>query len=173
MSDRIEPLFDSLRFAYADPPYVGCSGYYDHPDAAQWDDPVEHVALMQELDADYDGWALSCHVPSLADLAICAPAGTRIAAWVKPFASYKPSQRVAYTWEPVLWHRTAPRRDGDPVGRDHLSCPIALRRGLVGAKPEAFARWLTVLLGWQPGDELIDLFPGTGVIGRTVDRMML
>lgn len=172
-----EPQFDSMfacRFAYADPPYVGCSALYpEHPDSARWDDPDEHLMLMAEMDLDYDGWALSCSTPSLAQLLPGAPPGTRVAAWVKPFAAYKRNVRVAYTWEPVLWRRGRERRPGDPVGRDHLSCPITLRRGLVGAKPEAFARWLCVLLGWQPGDELTDVFPGTGVVGETVGRMML
>jgi len=164
----------SLRFAYADPPYIGRSGYYDHVDRARWDDPAEHVALMRELDATFDGWALSCHEPSLAHLAApAAELGARVAAWVKPFAAYKPNVRVAYTWEPVIWRRSAPRREGDPVGRDYLSAGITLQRGLVGAKPEAFAHWLLVLLGWQNGDELVDLFPGSGVVGRVADANRL
>lgn len=36
----------------------------------------------------------------------------------------------------------------------------------MGRKPIAFAAWLFGLLGAVPGDELADLFPGTGVIGR-------
>lgn len=162
-----------LAFAYADPPYVGCSHYYDHPDAARWDDPAEHVALMAQLDQDYDGWALSCSAPSLAVLLPGAPAGTRVAVWVKPFAAFKRNVRVAYTWEPVLWRRIAPRRDGDPVSRDHLAEPITLRRGLTGAKPDRFASWVMDLLGWQHGDELTDLFPGTGTIGRVAGERLL
>lgn len=168
-----EPPLVSLRFAYADPPYVGRAHYYDHPDRHRWNDPAEHVALMCELERDYDGWALSCSAPSLGALLPGAPDGTRVAAWVKPFASFKPGQRVAYTWEPVLWHRAAPRRPDDPMGRDHLSQGITLRRGFTGAKPAAFARWLIVLLGWQPGDELADLFPGSGAIGETIGAVML
>lgn len=159
----------ALRFAYADPPYVGLASHYDHPDAARWDDPAEHIGLMHELDATYDGWALSLHGPALATLAPCAPDGTRVAAWVKPFCAYKRNVRVAYSWEPVLWKRTAPRRPDDPVGRDHLSAPMAMRRGLFGAKPEAFGRWLFVLFGAQPHDQITDLFPGAGAITRVVD----
>jgi hypothetical protein len=158
------PSSDSLRFAYADPPYVGCSRFYDHPYSVRWDDPVEHVRLMRQLDHDFDGWAYSASTPSLGSLLIAAPDDIRIAAWVKPFAAYKRNVRVAYTWEPVLWKRTAPRRPGEPVGRDHLSCPITMKRGLTGAKPRAFADWLRVLLGYMEGDELVDLFPGTGAI---------
>ena len=146
---------------------------YDHPDAARWDDPAEHIALMAELERDYDGWALSASAPSLAQLLPAAPTGTRVGVWVKPFAAYKRNVRVAYTWEPVLWTRIAPRRDGDPVGRDHLSASITMRRGLTGAKPEAFARWLAVLLGWQVGDTMTDLFPGTGAVGAWFDENRL
>lgn len=162
-----------LLFAYADPPYVGCSKLYGHPDSARWDDPAEHVQLMHQIDADFDGWALSASVPSLAQLLPDAPAGTRVAAWVKPFAAYKRNVRVAYTWEPVLWKRTTDRRPGEPVGRDHLSANITLRRGTVGAKPEAFAAWLRVLFGWIEGDQLVDLFPGSGAIGKSFERWRL
>jgi len=163
----------ALRFAYADPPYVGCSHFYDHPDSARWNTPPAHIFLMRDMEQDYDGWALSCSAPSLAQLLPHAPHGTRVGAWVKPFAAFKRNVRVAYTWEPVLWHRIAPRRDGDPVGRDHLSEPITLRRGLVGAKPDRFGAWLAVLLGWQPGDDLVDVFPGTGAVGAWFDRPRL
>lgn len=161
-----------MRFAYADPPYVGCGHLYpEHPDAAAWDDPGRHVALMAELEAGWDGWALCASTPSLPGLLAGAPAGTRVAAWVKPFAVYKRNVRVAYSWEPVLWHRIAPRRPDDPVGRDHLAAVITLQRGLVGAKPAAFNRWVLTLLGWQPGDELADLFPGTGGMARELDQL--
>ena len=53
--------------------------------------------------------------------------------------------------------------------RDHLACNITLKKGLVGAKPEAFCAWVLDLLGWEPDDELHDLFPGTGVMGRVIE----
>jgi hypothetical protein len=163
----------ALRFAYADPPYVGCSQFYDHPDTARWDDPAEHIALMHALDARYDGWALSCSAPSLVQLLPGAPVNTRVGAWVKPWAAFKRNVRVAYTWEPVLFHRIAPRRDGEPVGRDHLSEGMTMRRGLTGAKPDRFADWLRVLLGYVEGDTLDDLFPGSGAIAAAFDRLRL
>jgi len=154
------------KFAYADPPYLGCAHLYpEHPDAARWDDPASHVALMAQMDASFDGWAMSASAPSLRDLLPASPAGTRVAAWVKPFAAFKRNVRVAYTWEPVLFHRHLPRRPDEPVGRDHLSASITLRRGFTGAKPEAFARWIMDLLGALPTDEIIDLFPGSGAVG--------
>jgi hypothetical protein len=39
-----------------------------------------------------------------------------------------------------------------------------LKRGLTGAKPRAFARWIFDILNVQPGDEFIDLFPGSYAI---------
>lgn len=162
-----------MRFAYADPPYVGRSSYYDHPDRARWDIPAEHVSLMHELERGYDGWALSCSSPSLADLLPGAPDGSRVAAWVKPFGSFKPGVRVAYSWEPVIFHRIADRRPGEPVGRDHVSVGITLRRGFTGAKPERFAEWVRVLLGALPDDEIVDVFPGSGACGAVFDRPRL
>jgi len=158
-----------LRLVYADPPYVGCADRYDHRDARRWNDPKAHIALTAFLDREFDGWALSCSAPSLRDLLPASPGRARVAAWVKPFAAYKANVRIAYTWEPVIF---APGRDrsadGAPVGRDHLSDPITLERGLVGAKSVAFCRWVLDLLGYVEGDELVDLFPGTGVMGRVL-----
>lgn len=76
-----------MRLAYADPPYLGCSRYYNHPDA-------------------------------------------------------------------------------------DLAEPITLRRGLTGAKPERFCRWVLDLLGVD-GDTVEDLFPGTGVMSRVLDQAVL
>ncbi len=36
----------------------------------------------------------------------------------------------------------------------------------MGRKPVAFCAWLFDLLGMVPGDELVDLFPGTGAVTR-------
>lgn len=37
---------------------------------------------------------------------------------------------------------------------------------VVGAKPAAFIRWVFDLLGALPGDEFVDVFPGSGGVGR-------
>ena len=49
--------------------------------------------------------------------------------------------------------------------------PITLKKGLVGAKPEKVCRWILELLNFHPGDELIDLYPGTGIMGRVVESL--
>lgn len=161
-----------MRFAYADPPYLGCCKLYNHyhPDGLCWDDLTTHRVLLDRLNSDYpDGWALSMTSGSLLQLAPMLSDDVRVAAWVKPFAAYKRNVRIAYTWEPVIVRGgRKSSKDGAGVGRDHLAEPITLRKGLTGAKPERFCRWVLDLLGWKPGDVVDDLFPGTGVFGRVV-----
>lgn len=159
-----------MRFAYADPPYLGCAKLYsDHPDHAKWDTVEAHADLIAQLEREYpDGWLLSCTTGNLWDiLPVCPrPPRCRVGAWVKPFASFKPGVNPAYTWEPVIFAGGRKRPRTELTVRDHHAANIALRRGLVGAKPESVAFWLFDLLGMLPDDELIDLFPGTGSIMR-------
>jgi hypothetical protein len=166
-----------MRFAFADPPYLGCGKLYaaHHSAALVWDDPEQHRLLINSLSANYpDGWALSLSSTSLHTLLPMCPPDVRIASWVKPFAAFKRNVRIAYTWEPVIFRGgRLSSADGAPVGRDHLSVPITMRRGLTGAKPEAFCRWVMDLLGWKQGDVIDDLFPGTGVFDRVQDGAAL
>jgi hypothetical protein len=159
-----------MKLAYADPPYVGQGHLYpEHPDAKDWDDPHKHIELMWKMTREFDGWALSASAPSLQDILWTTPPGVRVAAWVKPFAAFKANVRVAYTWEPVIFKPGRDSsKDGAPVGRDHLAESIAMKKGLTGAKPEAFCRWVLMLLGYVPGDEVVDLFPGTGIMDRVL-----
>ena len=50
------------------------------------------------------------------------------------------------------------------VMRDWIECPITLRRGLTGAKPEKVCHWAFEVVGAHPDDQLVDLFPGTGAV---------
>jgi hypothetical protein len=158
-----------MRLAYADPPYLGYCELYGHRHEEPygcWDEPECHRDLMVALQQDYDGWAMSLSSVTLRRILPLAPAGIRIAAWVKPFAAYKRNVRIAYTWEPVIFKPGRDSsKDGAPVGRDHLSEPIQLKAGLTGAKPPRFCRWVLDLLGYINGDTIDDLFPGTGVMG--------
>ena len=151
--------FNSTRtIAYADPPYIGCAHRY--PEKQE----VDHRALIAQLEG-YDAWALSCHSPSLHILLPMCPNYVRIASWVKPFAIFKPNVNPAYAWEPVLY-KPLPRARDIPTVRDWLSANVTLRKGVVGAKPPAFCYWLFELLGAREGDEFIDLYPGTGIVGQ-------
>lgn len=159
-----------MRFAIADPPYVGQSAkhYGHHPDYAG---EVDHEALIQRLVADFpDGWALCCSSPSLRYLLPLCPEDVRVMAWVKPFCSFKPGVNPAYAWEPVLVYGGRPRTRGMNTVRDWLAANITLQRGLSGVKPDAFCYWLFEVLGMQAGDELADLFPGSGAVSRAWER---
>jgi hypothetical protein len=150
-----------VRFAYADPPYLGCGHYY--PERTE----VDHAALLAQLVADFpDGWALSCSSPSLRVLLPLCPPTTRVLAWVKPFASFRPHVNPAYVWEPVLVHGGRPHARTDDTIRDWHAASVRARDTLIGAKPASFCSWLLDVLNVQPNDELIDLFPGTGIMGH-------
>lgn len=154
-----------LRLAYADPPYPGLSARYygDHPDYAG---EVDHRALLVEL-ATYDGWALSTSaaaLPAVSALAVSLGLSFRVGAWIRGHRTH-PARGPLSAWEPVLFHGARPlvsARPGIDV-LDHFHHP---RRGpgeVVGAKPWAFCAWLfRDLLQARAGDELADLFPGSG-----------
>lgn len=161
------------RIAYADPPYVGMARrvYGDHPDYAG---EVDHRRLLEQL-ATFDGWALSCSSDSLLELGATAlELGLRpdVAIWHRRHPPH-PTARLVTSFECVLFvpsRRVAGgpgRRLSDvlleaPGARPRRTLPSAV----VGMKPPAFARWLFELLEARPGDELVDLFPGSGIFGR-------
>lgn len=153
------------RLAYADPPYIGQSRrLYGGVE-------VNHRLLLAHL-AEFDGWALSASSPSLEEILalsreVIGPNVVRVAAWVKPFAAFKPNVNPAYAWEPVIFRPARKKRSREEMTvRDWVSAPITMQKGLPGAKPEAFCWWLFDLLGAQEGDEFVDIFPGTGVVTR-------
>lgn len=179
--DQLAPL----RLAYADPPYPGLSARYyrNHPDYAG---EVDHAELIGWLDAEHDGWALSTSQTALQDVLGLCPAGVRVAVWVR--GGRAPGRRwPVNVWEPVIY------RPGRGPAAVALACendtPAAIhdtsRRAtatdaliytarprttdphrVIGAKPGIFARWVFELLGALPGDQLTDVFPGSGGITR-------
>lgn len=160
-----------VKLAYADPPYYGYGKWYDehHVDSREYDGLEAHKRLIDRLCSEFsDGWALSMTSGNLHDILPLCPPEARVAAWVKPFAVFKRAVSPAYTWEPVVFVRTRPHPLDEETARDHLAANPHLSRELRGAKPEAVCSWILDLLGWRPGDELVDLFPGTGVMGRVV-----
>lgn len=162
-----------MRLAYADPPYIGCAKrhYGDHPD---YQEEVDHVALVCRLRDEFsDGWVLSLHTPSLRDLLnICYDAGVtnvRVGAWVKPWCVWY-DKNVAYAWEPVLWcggrKRNWRTRD---TALDWVSANAVMNRKsdpnhTHGTKPVDFCYWVFDLLGAERGDDLVDMFPGSGAV---------
>ena len=164
-----------MKFAYADPPYLGCGKRLygkHHPDAADWDRIESHIALIGRLVSEYpDGWALSLHVPSLRRILPICPDNVRVSAWVKPYTQFYPGVRVAYAWEPVIW--TGGRRgyESDEMTRDWImaNSPVVVpgRESYIvpGQKPREFCRWIFSLLGATADDTMDDIFPGGGCVG--------
>lgn len=160
-----------MRIGYADPPYIGCAHLYaDQPSYAG---EVDHGDLIARLETDFDGWVLHA-AATPASMAILAPlvarTGARWCSWVKSFAAFKKNVSVAYAWEPVIVKAVRkPVVSGRIVMRDWIMCPITLQRGLVGAKLEGVCRWAFELVGAEQGDELVDLYPGTGAVTHAWD----
>jgi len=158
-----------MRFCYCDPPYPGLSRRYygDHRD---FDGEVDHAELVSRLTtAGYDGWALSTSAAALRDVWALCPVDTRLCVWFngpRKTKSYEPLRAYEAV---LLW---GGRKRQVPVvedlcdvlqwgGRQH-SYPDAV----TGMKPAAFCDWLFRLLGASRGDELDDLFPGSGAVTR-------
>lgn len=161
-----------MRFAYADPPYLGCGRLYTahHANAVAWNDPETHRALVVRLCDEYpDGWAMSLISPSLKTILPMCPDDCRVSAWVKPFAIFKPNVNPAYAWEPVIWRGGRKGDRSRATVRDWVSANITLKKGLTGAKPPEFSLWLLDILGFMAGDEIDDLFPGTGGVKAAWD----
>lgn len=162
-----------MKFAYADPPYLGLAHVYKklHPEAHVWDDPETHRRLIGRLIDEYpDGWAMSLSMQSLREILPMCPSDIRVMAWVKPFAPFRPDYSIAFCWEPVVLRGGRKQTRQERTVRDYLSEPIRLKAGgsLAGEKPPAFGHWILDALNVKYGDTVDDLFPGTGVIGQCV-----
>ena len=162
-----------MKMAYADPPYLGLARefYGDmHPNAAEYDDPMMHKRLIEQLSDQYDAWALSMGSTTLRLMLPWCPECVRVGAWVKPFASFKLNVTRAYAWEPVLFRFSNKRTREQGTWRDFIQEPITLKRGFRGAKPEKVCFWIFEGLNLLPGDEFTDLFPGSGAVGRAYEK---
>lgn len=172
-----------VRFAYADPPYEGQAYKYAREARAHGrvSREVDHPALIGRLIAEFpDGWALSCKTGSLRGLLPLVPERHRVMAWLKPFVPAYKGIRPVYSWEPViLVGGRAPQSDLIVKDSLVLGPQMGLRprqtTGTLGAKPRAFCEWVLAALGYQNGDELVDLFPGSGVMSALAaqERMAL
>ena len=159
------------RFAYADPPYPGNSHLYrGHPDYAG---EVDHAALLSRL-ATYDGWALSTSaaaLPTILSIAVAQGLAVRVAAWIRGARPHATARHAVNGWEPVVYVpvASAGARGGRRVDvLIHGVTPmLTLPSRVIGAKPAAFCRWVFDLVGATPTDTLDDLFPGSGIVGKT------
>lgn len=161
----------AVKFAYADPPYPGMAHRYKADPNAQ---EVNHAVLIGHLCEHYpDGWALSTHVPGLFVILPLRPPKTRVAAWVKPYSCNRPGINPAYGWEPVVFFGGRRGFDNPKMVKDfHIESTLrgvgSGRKSILGQKPSQFNLWILDLLGFQRGDTLDDLFPGTGGMAYAV-----
>lgn len=155
-----------MRLAYADPPYPGCAHMYPE------NQEVDYGQLIVDL-CTYDGWALSTNENALQQLLALCPDGVRILAWCKTDAS--PWFKHPYpSWEPVICvparASTAPQKVAAHIATPKLSGVLGGDHAFPGVKPPAFCEWVIHCLGAEPADTLIDMFPGTGIMGRAWER---
>ena len=163
-----------MRFAYADPPYLGVAKkrYPEHPESWVYDTLDGHRQLIDRLSAEFpDGWAYSLSARSLYELLPLCPPDVRVMAWVKPWTSFRKNVNPAWAWEPVIVRGGRPRGSKVPTVRDWFSAnaPHVTGKGYTGRKPEAFSWWVFEVLGARPDDEFVDVFPGSGAVQRAWD----
>jgi len=147
-------------------------------EAHLWDKPETHQALVQELNANYDGWAIAMSVHSLSTyLSIIetdSRNGIRVAVWHKPSA-FPSGSRIANNWEPVLIKVPSARKgrtNGLQSVSDVLTC-TPLRSNFVGAKPTEWTQWVLSLMGYQNGDDVTDYFLGSGAVTNALSLQKL
>jgi len=99
--------------------------------------------------------------------------------WVKRSHGFLAGVRLQYCWEPVILKggREGPHRKGDPTLRDWVDASLEgwtfrqmPENHVRGKKPQKFCFWLFDCLGLQPGDTLVDLYPGTGAVGQAWEQ---
>ncbi|MGH2718588.1 MAG: hypothetical protein ACRDJU_08420 [Actinomycetota bacterium] len=132
---------------------------------------MDHRVLVDQLVEEFpQGWALSTSAEALPGVLALCPPTVRVAAWFRgerPTLAYRPLS----AWEPVIYCGGRAYPSTSSARRlDALVHVARIRstdsRRVIGAKPAAFAWWLFDLLGCLPGDELVDLFPGSAGISR-------
>lgn len=169
-----------MRLAIADPPYLGrADRWYGsgrghrgglgraaaHEAAAEWDSPATHQALVERLEAEYEGWVIAAAADSISTyLKVCRP-DVRLMIWNKGNA-IPSGARVANQFE-VVFAKIPVSRRGRSAGRsvsDVLTVGNSYRHNFVGSKPYAWTHWVLDVLGYREGDTVHDLFAGSGAV---------
>ena len=164
------------KMSYSDPPYPGqARRHYKNDPSGIPAAEVDHKELIERLLREYDAWSLSTNEPGLEHIKDLFPKGffkknkIRIGVWIKPWCSWKPWYTVAFAVEFVLF--TTVRVKGQrPTPRNYLIANATKGKGTHGAKPPEFNSWVLDLMGYQPGDVLDDLYPGSGGMAEEIKR---
>jgi hypothetical protein len=160
------------RLAYADPPYPGMSGLYG--EHADFGGEGDHRELVERLVDEFpDGWALSTSPKTLKHVLALVPDEHRIGFWVHPVPP-EHTKFAATAGEPVIFSGGRERPPHAPPLANWIYAPqLRWQRypgGVIGMKPPEFCWWVFDCLGAQHGDELVDLFPGSGAVMRAWQR---
>lgn len=146
-----------------------------HDEASAWDDHANHRALLEDLMATYDGWAIATSLDGL-DAYGPLPPGARKLIWRK-LSSTRGGGRIMVTMEAVIVYPHHTRRgDPGPLGQvsDFLQCEPPAGAKFAGAKPTRWTRWVLDALGYdQNADTVDDLFPGSGYVQTEIDQGVL
>jgi hypothetical protein len=188
-----------MKLAIADPPYLGrASTWYGssirksqlgalyggtakinykpadyHPDAHKWDNIETHKELIQNLESNYDGFALCMAHDNLQDLLPLFKSKVKICIWYKWTL---PSRSViSNNYEPVII-RVPKSRKGARKGFTTPDVLMYQKRdglGFAGRKPAAFTHWLLSLMQYQENDEVHDLFNGSGAVSEAINTYVM
>lgn len=144
-----------------------------HEDAARWDAPQAHDALVCELLDRFDGWAIAAAADSIPAYTRALDVGARLAIWNKPNQPASGS-RVRNVFEVVLVYVPPQRRARSAsLGCVDLLTASHEMSGFAGRKPPQWTRWVLAMLGYDPAaDEVCDLFPGSGAVSAAADGML-
>ena len=181
-----------MKFAIADPPYfgranrwygeTGCGNGYglgkppSHPEAQIWDTEQPHIDLINQLELNYDGYAIALSVHNLSlylsHIHTDARNGIRVMSWVKPSA-VPSGNRVRNTWEPVIIKMPKDRKNYK-AGKSCIDVLIAHppRNGFIGAKPYEWTNWVLEAMGVRKGDTVDDLFNGSGLVSEAIEEYL-
>ena len=191
-----DPQLQARRFAYADPPYPGKAHYYRrHPDYAGEVDHEALIRRLSTYDGWALSTSAEA-LPHVLALTVAQGLNVRVAAWIRGPRPHATARYALNAWEPVIYVPVAldvagdaSRTPADETDASRLATPdpsrgagvvrrvdtlthgvspmLTLPGRVIGAKPAAFCRWMFDLIGATPGDELDDLFPGSGMVGKT------
>jgi len=184
-----------LKLAIADPPYLGrASTWYGssirksqlgavhggtakinykpadyHPEAHLWDDIETHKTLIEKLESDYDGFALCLAHDNLQQLLPLFTVKVKVCIWHKWTL---PSRScISNSYEPVII-KVPDARKGAIKGLTTPDVMTYQKRegmGFAGRKPKAFTHWILDLLQYKEGDQVDDLFNGSGAVIEAVN----
>lgn len=147
----------------------------NHPDAAEWNDPARHRALLEQLLDEFDGWAIATTPDAVAAVYPPLPYGVKVMCWVRPNAQ-PTGHRIRSMWEAVITLAPAGRRSRAGADRSVPDVLVANAPGggFAGAKPPEWTRWVLDALSYDPDtDTVADLFPGSGAVTAAIAQGVL